>query len=341
MASTRIALIARSDNTGVGHLSWDAFRHLKPHRTLVIDLSGMNGHKQYPERYTGNVRFHKGFLTKEAMDWITDDVDTLLTYEIPYGYHLYEVARRKGVKTVCQLNYEFCDHLNQKLPLPDVLGSPSTWHYDDLKKQFGDRVKMLLTPVDREKLQFRTIKKIKTFVHVAGVKLFEDRNGTNLLLRAIPLVKSKVKFIIYSQHHLEVTNNITDSRVELRDPVDNYWELYQEGDCLVLPRRYGGQSLQLSEAMSVGMIPIMLNCEPNNRILNKMVLVDTTGSKKIFTRTEIDCYDTEPRLLAEKIDQLAEMPPLTVSALNEYSDRYAESISWENRIHDYNDNLAS
>lgn len=332
MASTKIGLIARQDNGGLGNQTWETFRHIYPHRTLVIDLEAMNGHKQYPERYTGLVRPHKGFLDKEAMEWITADVDILLTYEIPYGYELFTLARKKGVKTVLVPMWEFLDYHNQVLPQPDVFASPSTWHYDELKNWFPGKTKMLLHPVDRERLPFRSITKINTFVHIAGVKLYEDRNGTELLLEAIPLVQNDVKFIIYTQHELP---GIDDPRVEVRGMQDNYWDLYKEGECLVLPRRFGGQSLPLNEAMSVGMIPIMLDIDPVNKILDPLSLVWATGSKKIETRTEIDCYSTEPRLLAAKIDEFADLPVGDVASLNKLSHKYSENLDWKNRIHDY------
>lgn len=332
----KLAMIVRSDNGGLGNETWDAWRHLKPYKTLVVDLSGINGHKQYPERYTGaHVRKHDGFLDADAMEWLTDDVDTLLTYEIPYGYKLFNIAREKGVKTILFVHYEFCDYLNQDLPRPDIVVSPSDWHYEDLVKAMGSTPVIRLNhPVDRERIPFRNINKISTFVHIAGVKLYEDRNGTELFLQSIPLIKSDVKFIIYSQHDIGV---IDDPRVETRLPVENYWELYNQGDCLVLPRRYGGQALPMNEAMSAGMIPLMLDCDPTNRILTKMHLVEVTGSKKIMTRTQIDCFTTTPEILSEKIDSFASLSPLAVQALNKYSDRYAESISWENLIQLYNE----
>jgi hypothetical protein len=325
----KIAMIVRQDNGGLGNETWDAWRHLKPFKTLVVDLSGMNGHKQYPERYTGdNVRNHKGFLDADAMDWITKDVDTLLTYEIPYGYQLFTLCGVRGVKAIMFVHYEFLDYLNQPaLPRPDIIVSPSDWHHEDLVKVMGGtKVVRLNHPVDRDRIPFRKIEQIKTFVHVAGVNLHEDRNGTELLIQAIPSVKSDVRFIIYSQHKL---SGIHDKIVEVREPVENYWELYAEGDCLILPRRYAGQALPMNEAMSAGMIPMMLDCEPNNKILSKICLVKTTGSKKSKMRCgEIDIFTTSPELLAEKIDEFASMPKGLVWELNKYSDRYAESISW-------------
>ncbi len=334
----KLAMIVRQDNGGLGAETWDAWRHLSPFKTLVIDLSGMNGHKQYPERYTGNVRTHKGFLDADAMEWLTDDVDALITYEIPYGYKLFNVARQKGVKTIMFVHFEFLDYLNQVLPKPNIIVSPSDWHYDDLVKAMGGTtVARLNHPVDRERIPFRKIEQVKTFVHVAGVKLHEDRNGTELFLQSIPLVKSDVKFIVYSQHELP---EITDPRVEVRPSVENYWELYQEGDCLILPRRYGGQALPMNEAMSAGMIPIMLDCDPNNKILNQICLVKTIGSRKSKMRCgEIDVFTTTPELLAEKIDYFANIPRLQVEALNRYSDAYADSISWDNLRKEYETTL--
>ena len=44
----KLGLIARADNGGLGTLSWEFARHLKPHKVLLVE----NGiYQTFPERY--------------------------------------------------------------------------------------------------------------------------------------------------------------------------------------------------------------------------------------------------------------------------------------------------
>ena len=42
----KLGLIARADNTGLGMQTWEFYRAMKPEKTLVVDISAMNGNKQ-------------------------------------------------------------------------------------------------------------------------------------------------------------------------------------------------------------------------------------------------------------------------------------------------------
>jgi len=142
-----------------------------------------------------------------------------------------------------------------------------------------------------------------------------------------------VKFIIYTQHEIEpelLAMVVDDPRVEIRSEVHSYNETWAEGDVLMLPRRFGGLSLQLHEALSSGMIPICTDIEPQNNFLRSESLIPTCGSKKIQTRgSEIDCYDVAPAVLANRIDELANLSKERIIELNESSDSIADSISWD------------
>lgn len=329
---------ARADNGGLGCQTFEFFRHMKPDKTAIIDISEHNKSTNHFDRYTNiiepgqDMSIIKGFPTVNDCREFLVGLDIVVCFEIPYNYQLFVEARKMGVKTVLYYNYEFLDYMqNKSLPLPDLLLSPSPWHMDDAIKKLGKdaTIRLEYNPVARDKLPFRKIDQMKTFVHVAGVQLYKDRNGTELLLDAIRHIESRdIKIIIYSQHPL---GDIQDDRVEVREMnIPEYWQLYTEGDCLILPRRYGGQTLQLNEAMSCGMIPIMLNCDPNQSTCHPKSLVDVTGKQPISTRgAVIDCFTTDPRYLAMKIDEFAQMPPEEVTELNEYSNDQSSTKSWE------------
>ncbi len=148
-------------------------------------------------------------------DFLTG-LDVIFTCETPYHYRLFELAREMGVKTVLQYNWEFMSYINRPhLPHPDLFVAPSVWHYDDLP---FDNKTFLPVPVDRDKLTFRQRRQALTFLHSAGNRTAEDRNGTKLLLNTLPYIKSDVRFIVKSLYPIFCD----DPRVEIHKSTDNY-----------------------------------------------------------------------------------------------------------------------
>lgn len=336
---------ARAGNLGLGIQTQEFYEQMKPNRTLVVDISHLDGKGHYPDRYQ-NADFDKGFLSEEFIDEYLEknknDIDVIFCVEIPYSsnYYLFKKARELKIKTILQYNYEFLDYLNKPdLPYPDLLLAPSKWNIREAEQKIGNKcpIKFLPFPVNREKLPFKLRTKIKTFIHISGHKLLKDRNGTFTLLDAIPYVKSKdIKFKIYSQHDLlGSVLGYTDKNIEFYREVPEYRDLYRTGDVLILPRKFGGLSLQLNEAMSCGMIPIMTNIEPQSDFLHRYCLIKPIKSEKIYTRTEINYYDIEPIDLALKIDKFAKMETEQVKNLSEYSNKYAEKIDWSRMKNEY------
>jgi len=320
-----LGLIARMDNGGLGVQTHEFYKNMKPDKTLVIDSTSFNGRQQFPERYPDGQIVKLSELNYTVIKKFLTGLKTLFTVEIPYDYDFFKLAREMKVKTILNYNWEFLDYLQKDLPLPDILLAPTIWYLNEALEKWPMEVKQIPFPVNTDLIKPREIHKCKTFVHIAAYKLFEDRNGTQALIDALPFIKSKIKIIIYSQHPIP---EIKDPRVEVRETnLKNYWDLYKEGDCLILPRRYGGQSLQMQEAMASGMIPLMPDISPQDSFLHSDMLFPTSGSKKITTRSEIDCYDIRPEILAYAIDVMANRK---VKRLNNYSIMYANLISWNN-----------
>lgn len=321
-----LGLIARMDNGGLGVQTHEFYKNMKPDKTLVIDSTEFNGRKQFPQRYPNGQVVKLSQLNHTGIKTFLTGLKTLFTVEIPYDYDFFKIAKEMGIKTILNYNWEFLDYLTRSdLPLPDILLAPTVWYLNDAIQRWPMQVKQIPFPVNTKLIKPRIIEECKTFIHIAAYKLFEDRNGTQALIDALPYIKSNIKIIIYSQHPIGV---IKDKRVEVREiNLKNYWDLYKEGDCLILPRRYGGQSLQMQEAMAAGMIPLMPDISPQDSFLHSDMLFPTSGHKKIQTRSEIDCYDIRPEVLALSIDYMASRK---VKRLNNYAIDYANSISWDN-----------
>lgn len=351
----RIATICRCDNGGLGVQTIEFFENMRPEKTVLIDFGEVNGRPQFPDKYKAvggqEIKINKGWLTQESIDWILKDIDVIFTCEIDYTegrYELFRQARERGVKTVLQYNFEFLDYLqNPTLPLPDLLLSPRIWHFEEVRDAFSDlcQVEYLPVPVNRNKINFNLKKKARHFIHVAGSGYFEDRNGTDILLQSLFYIQSEnIKVTIYAQNPASLVGKVlpADENGKIVDwleikqlDVANYEDLYKEGDVSVLPRRYGGLSLQLNEAMAAGMIPLMPNVEPQRQFLHSMSLTPICGKKIIQTKAFIECYDIDPRTLAMQIDNLAQSNKAVVEEVSTYSDMYANVISWENMLPKY------
>lgn len=334
----RLSLLVRADNTGLGVQTWELYRHLKPTNTYIIDITDINNQmgkqtKLHLDRFPG-AKVIQGLPGEQQVLEILDNSDVVLTVEIPYNYALFGMAKQLGVKAVLQYNFEFLDYLNNPtLPMPDLFLAPSRWKLD-VVRNMGFPVKFLPVPVNRQLLPFKLRTKAKHFLHIAGHKTYQDRNGTLAVIEAMKQVKSPIKLTIQTQADLGV--KIDDPRIELRyEDVKNYWEVYKpEYDVLLLPRRYGGLSLQLNEALSVGMPVVMTKVMPQKTMLPKDSLIGVTGYLPIHTRTQIECYQPDVEDLAAKIDQLYNNPKL-VKNLSQRSNEIAGIISWENQLPNY------
>lgn len=356
----KIGLIARADNSGLGMQTWEFFKHMHPHRTMVVDISRLNGNKQYYERYGENIysnMFIKGFPTPRDIEYFLQELDVVFIAEAAYNPYLYERARELGVKTANQYNYEFFDWYDApREKMPDLFIAPSMWHYADVNAFVNNfNVKTgndighvyLHCPVNRELLPFRQNGKARIFLHVAGKSAAHDRNGTMAVIAASRYLKTDAQIIIHFQGEQglghQATNTIADYAQYLSTHGDDekvtieqidfkdYQDVYTQGDVLLLPRRYGGNCLPLNEALSVGMPVIMTDISPNNYLLPKNWLIPAHKAAQFTPRDNltVDIYDVDPIALAAKIDEFYNMEEISFGIENATANRIARTISWE------------
>lgn len=299
---------ARANNAGLGAQSWEFWRHVKPEATALIDYSHIDGKVSCPDRYAGDpgVQHFHGPPADEQIDaWLDEvDPDCVVTMETPYNPYLYTACRERGITTFNQYNFEFLRQLqgHPHLPLPDVLMAPTHWCVDRVQAALGTQawVRYLPVPTATDRFPPRRPGKLKRFLHVAGYQLHEDRNGTETLLAAISLVQNPdVEFTVFSQHRLP---GCTDPRVRvLHTNLLNYWDLYAHGDCLLLPRRYGGLCLPCQEGMAAGLVVVMPDVLPNTAMLHPATLFPVRGT----VEGHYPVAQMDPGILAMQIDRVA------------------------------------
>jgi glycosyltransferase involved in cell wall biosynthesis len=152
------------------------------------------------------------------------------------------------------------------------------------------------------------------------------RKGTQLFLDAIPMVKSDVKFIIYSWRPFESN----DPRLEVKvQNFKNYWQMWREGDVLVYPQDYNGICLPIIEAMTSGLGVITTDIYPFNEYMPKELLFKPRSMYKTRAAPslmETDAARIDPRDIAAKIDEWANRD---ISRFSKYGKEWGEQNNWE------------
>lgn len=350
----KLGLIARADNSGLGMQTWEFYRHMKPAKTMVVDISHLNGNAVFPERYP-DATVIRGFPSNQDIaEWL-EDLDCVFVAEAPYNYYLYECARQMGVKTVVQYNYEFFDWwAYPNRPKPDMLIAPSTWHYDDVERwavEHGVQHTYLHCPVARDVVRPREVRQARTFLHAAGRSASHDRNGTKTVIEASRHLKTDAQILVHFQGEQGLAHQTTMTTQDYRayaethgDPAKlkivtheypNYADVYAQGDVLILPRRYGGNCLPMNEALAKGMPVVMTDISPNRGFLPGEWLIPAEKVGQFTPRTTIDIYGGKPERLARKIDKLYDMTEAEFLSQHVRALNKAEGISWENMAWKY------
>lgn len=241
----RVGLQVFGTRSGLGYQTRALYRHLQPSKTMLIDLSRAKRMPLAEGWYGPEVTRTSGPPTDAEVDAFLDGLDVVIACETPLNYRLFAEARRRGVRTILQFNPEFLDHVTDpSLPHPTVLAAPTPWIIDDARK-IGPPVWPLPVPVDTDGFPSRTIDRVKTVSHIAGQPTAGDRNGTlDYIATARACRDLDVDWILHCQvPNREIQAALKGTRIELVTEVPEPGDLYQRGDLIVLPRRYGGLCL--------------------------------------------------------------------------------------------------
>jgi hypothetical protein len=337
----RIGLIARADHVGLAIQSWNFWRNMEPVVTLIPDFQRYGHLPPDMERYPGATLWNRDFggmrdfaevnEPDAQIDWMLDQVDCVFTMETPYNYYVYTEAKRRGIRTVLQPNFEFLRYMQlDGCPEPDVFAMPSTWNLDKIRAALPGRdVRYLPVPVDGELLPYRPRTELKRILHTCGTVAQPNRNGTTTFYAAMELLHDiPVTGVVHSQR--DSIGGWPPVNVELRlDTLRNYWDFYQpEFDMMVMPRRWGGLCLPMQEALAVGMPVLMPACPPNGDVLPQDMLTPTHVGDSLQTTSWIDLYDVTPEDLANHIRRYYENPQLVADG-SEWARQWGDSHTWD------------
>lgn len=330
-------LIARSDNTGLGVQTWEFYKHMKPDKVIIADISRLNRNVLYNNRFEDARVLKHPFKVNDIGIFVTK-IKKLFVCETAYNPEIYRIAKRHDCKTFLQYNYEFLDI--DTLPFhyqPDHIIAPSTWNIEKVRAKLG-HVAYLPVPVNRDLLPYVPKYNFKRFLHIAGTVAMLDRNGTEAVMKAWQILNRKDIQLVVKCQDVEQAKKWNEDYPNIEidtTQVVNYWELYKGFDCLLLPRKYGGLCLPMQEALSCGMPVIMTDISPNNDVLPKEWLIKADYSQSFMSKQEVDVYEPDVLALADKIELMS----LCGVEQSEKANELADKISWHNMKEKYLDLL--
>jgi len=335
----KLGLIARHDNSGLGSLSLEFARHLKPTKVLLVS----NGvYQTFPERYadfdTRRIPAREE-MTRADIDWLFDGTDVILSFETFYDlgfvWKAHRASKKTALVTMCEMQHEKV----QANHMPDLLICPSSLDMELYEQHFPSVPKVSIAPpIATDRLVWKQRRTATHFVHTSSHGGLRGRKGTSIIIEAMKQVKADIKLTIYSWKPIVCA----DPRVEVKvQNFRNYWQCWQEGDVLVYPQGANGISLPCQEAFASGLAVVTTDQRPFNEWLPKRPLFAPIGWTKARMGKDLIVVDEpiiDPTVLAAKIDEIA---GIDITAESEAGRRWAEANSWDALLPKYLEALNS
>lgn len=243
-------MIVRADlGRGLAHQTRSFQAHLKPDVTVVVDIARIDPNNNWPQTFdVGGI--HTTWAGYTAPFDNPDALEALASCDVVYSAETYYDERLPSVvKTVLHVNPEFFRHQPATR-----YWYPSSWMISDLPP--GELVP---TPIEDERIA-TDLPGSSRLLHVGGHRATGDRNGTQIVGGLLKLIQRPWR--VCTQDGLKITPQVM-RYTEVFGTVKDRWSLYEGCGILVYPRRYGGQSLQVNEAMARGLAVVMGDQSPN------------------------------------------------------------------------------
>lgn len=326
----KVGLIARGEDRGLGIQTWEWSRAMRPDATLLVDMGELGGgfalhHDRYPDATVATfsgVQFHDEQLVR---GWL-EQIDVAYTAETFYDLRLPQWCAEHDVRLAVHINPEFWKLHAEHTMWPALRWwAPTTWRLDTLPA--ATTVVPVPVPIDRWPTP-APLRDQPVFLHVAGHRAANDRNGTSLLLAAVQRIRGPFHLRVLTQgDRLQLPRVHHQVHVELvTGGTDDYWAMYHDADVLVMPRRYGGLCLPANEAAGAGLALVMTDCSPNRRWPITPVVVAGRSSMTVPAgQMALETCDVGD--LARQMRQLADDHELRHQR-QRAARSWAEAVSW-------------
>lgn len=326
MTGEGLGMIVRSDLGGLGIQTYELWKRLRPSSTFVIDLplSKSRGQSE-PGRFKADwttTHIHQDDQLPSGIlgRWLRS-CDRLITVENMYsGARGFERAKRLGVTTILVANPELYQSW-----AADRIAVPTVWEWGRMPKG------TLVVPHPQERYPLVQRRQIRRFVHHWAPAML-DRNGTNVVMSALPLVQSDCEVHIHAPGRPSPlrSDRIGRCRVTWNSQfVDDPWDgPAGDADCFLLPRRYGGQCLPAMEAAARSMVLLMSDVAPQKHW--PIRTLPSAGSTPIPMKGgQFPVYEFDPRRVAAQIDCMTAWSPQQVKEYVERTWRWIGLWSWD------------
>lgn len=328
----KVGLICRSDKSGLGQgQTLRLYKLLNPDKVMLINSGLFNGSDQHPDWFGLNIKDSiESFPTNQQVSEFLKGLDIVISCELFYNKYFTTIANNMRVKTILIANPEFMDWFKPEfanIPPPTKVVVPSYWMFDEMRERFN--AEYLPTPIFKGQFQAARETNLKRrgkrkYLFINGKTAAHDRNGLHALYEALQLAKGDFTVTVKAQNDIK---KHPDPRLiyDFTNP-DDQNELYEGFDALIQPRRYGGQTLSMMEALMSALPVIMTDIEPNNNVLPNDWLVPANKTGEFMTRIMIDIYSADSKALAKMLDDFKPTPDVKAEAYELAQEYEAENL---------------
>jgi len=312
----KIGLIARSEHArGLAIQSKGFYDNMPVDRVLLVKMPRPDC-RLADDWYPGAtvVNSLPGHTLNETLvrDWL-DGLDVVFSAETPYDWRLPGWARQMGVRTVIQGNPEFTRHGlagYDDLEPPDEWWWPTHWRLDKVP---AGRVMPVPMP-HRDPAPHPGDEGLRVY-HVVGQRAFADRNGTDVVMRSLSLLRGKIDVTLYALDASIPAPGPTRVRVRIHNEgMDDRWAMHAGQHLLVLPRRYGGLCLPALEAAACGVAVLMSACSPNDEFTALTVSAPPPRTVRL-AGGDVQVTNVHPADLASSLNWLAGSPDVVAAEM--------------------------
>jgi hypothetical protein len=331
-----LGMVVRDDNGGLGNLTYEVWRHLRPEVTMVVQSRPCRG-EPHPDLFQAG--FTKTInvanpVSRRQWREAAQMADVWWTAETWYCDEAETVLNEAGVRSVLYAMPELFAGSNAT-----EVWNPTQYLHDRLP----ERAEVVLWPTTVSQ-QWALRMGVRRIIHLSGGAQY-DRNGTELFLEALRRVREPCEVML---HQPDVSHRVParvlaklPSNVEVkqtRDYFTNLNSLYRWGDLLVLPRRYAGLCLPAYEMFALGGLVMMPDTSPQNR----WPITPCDAVKEQPRRMKggrVPMVSVDPARLARRLDALLTADVESVVRASEQGRLWAEANSWELRLSEWKERL--
>lgn len=294
----RVGTVCYSHSRGLGHLAKSFIEAKVIDDIWVIKHPGIPIKDWYPNAPISNIRD-----IKVTDDWLKTH-DAILFFETPFDWSIISRCNAMGIRTYLVTMYE-CSP--DRFPVtPHRLLCPSEFDLQIFERDYPGKCSLCHIPVEYPwKLRLNAL----YFIHNGGYLGMRGREGTELLIESMRLVKAPIRLTIRCQENVSRLHQrlmARDKRIEYQPQSILYEKLYDEGDVSILPQKFNGMSMPLLESCASGMMVMTTDRFPANAWLPNDPLIPIRGATKVRLSPrfrEIEECIISPEDIAKTIDQ--------------------------------------